>query len=224
MLDSRGDPDQRVRSAGSSAGVIVPGPTRATAACAVRAWIRALAGAGTPVQPRQQGDLAVEEVGLHTGAAAQALPGRSAGARIVADRAQLKVVGTAGVVLLLGDRVDAGRHEHGLRLGVEQVQALEDVVAGQLCPAEHLHGVPEVVQQLAVLPAHDVGPRLAFEPRSVSWLLAAWTTTSSCRQSTSRGWAYAAIRNVTRSSGVSKLNPCSRMAVRWEPRAIRATS
>ena len=76
------------------------------------------------VQPAEQGDLAVEEVGLDPRPAGEALPGRPAGARLAADGTQLQVVRPAYLVLRVGDRVDPGRRERRLRLVGEQVERL----------------------------------------------------------------------------------------------------
>ncbi len=71
------------------------------------------------------------------------------------------------------------------------------------------------------------GPAAATSARaaaSVSWLFAASTTTSSGVHATSDGSPYTGMRRVTRSCGVAKVSPRSRIAAPWAPRAIRATS
>ena len=71
------------------------------------------------------------------------------------------------------------------------------------------------------------GPAAATSDRaaaSVSWLLTARTTTSSGVHVSPAGSAYTGICSVTRSCGVAKVRPRSRIASPCAPRAISATS
>ena len=74
------------------------------------------------VQPAEQGDLAVEVVGLDARPARQALPGRAASADGSRDGLEPEVVAAPCVVLGLAHRVDTRGREGALGLALEQVE------------------------------------------------------------------------------------------------------
>ena len=259
------------------------------------------------VQPAEQGDLAVEVVGLD---ARTRGPGS---ARSTRRRAVSPATGRSrrwsprrSSSSALGDRVDPGRREDAPppRRSSRSSAAIA-VVGVELAAAQRLDGVAEVVEELAVLPAHDVRPRArtrsarhAARPpaprrrrrcrrgsrrgrgsrsprpsgpcttpgsrcsvgiithmpvhvrRTTGPACARWPRRSAPRRpgrragrrdevaggglgvlalggedddvvrasrSSSRGWAYAGIGSVTRSSGVAKVSPRSRIASPWAP-------
>ncbi len=120
---------------------------------------------GDAVEAAQQRDLPVEELGLDgAGAAGQALPARPALPLARGGGSHLQVVGPPFPVLLGAGHVDAGGGQRGrpLLLGLLGQRA---ETAGRT--AQRLDRVGQVHQQLAVLPAHDVGPGDRLEGRAV---------------------------------------------------------
>ncbi len=157
---------QRVSSARSRAAVMRAGPDPAAGGVGHQGLDPRVRRRRHAVQPAEQRDLPVQVVGLDAGPARQALPGRTTPSRRAGDRLEAQVAAAASVVLGLAHRVDPGGREDGLRLGGQQVQRGQRVVGVEAGAAERLDGVAEVVEQLAVLPAHDVRPRHRLAPRA----------------------------------------------------------
>src|SRR3984885_2979948 len=118
---------------------------------------------GDAARTRQQDDLPVQIVRLDRQAASDALPGRGPGALAPGDRLDVETLpARQHVVDLVGHELDAGGAEDGPTLLLDERGQLVS-----LGPRLHdrIHGVRQVADQLGVLEAHDVGPRLGAEMR-----------------------------------------------------------
>ncbi len=122
-------------------------------------------GGRHPVERAQQHDLAVEELGLdRPGTAGEALPAGAPLPLARTRRRELEGVAAPGAILLGAGHVDARRGEDVLPLALGLAGQWAEPVLGA---AERLDRVGQVHEELAVLPAHDVGARHRLERRGV---------------------------------------------------------
>src|SRR5262249_50245527 len=102
---------------------------------------------GYAVLPSEHGDFAVEVVALDARASVQALPGGAAAAVLAIEGLDLEEVPATGLVLLLSDRVDAGRREDPLGLRDEKLPGGSELAPSGARAAERLHGVAQVAEE-----------------------------------------------------------------------------